>query len=427
MKTESTPDNIGPTPAPQSRSAPIVERAPLPIVEVQGSKHVVSYVNSAFCRLMGKNRSELLGNPFAAIVPGGDECVPILDRVYQTGEAVTHAREEDSETDHAYWLFAMWPALDANELPVGVIIQLTKAADYRQNVTAINEALLISGLRQHELTETAEKLNAQLQAEITERKRAQVALQAAQYILEQHAINLEKVVVERTASLRETVGQLEAFSYSIAHDMRAPLRSMRGFAQALIEEHAGALDAKGMDYLGRIARSANRLDRLIQDVLSYSKLLGGPVVNVPVDLNQLLQDIFATYPDWQPDKAQIEIEEPLPKVLGNEAFLSQCISNLVSNAVKFVAPGTIAKVKIWAETNDGEVRLYIRDNGIGIAADKHDRIFRMFERIHPEKEYAGTGIGLTIARKAMERMGGELGFDSELGQGSTFWIQLKKG
>src|SRR6185369_1368395 len=154
----------------RSRAAPIIERAPLPLVEVQGSAHFVSYVNSAFCILMGKTRKELIGKPFPEIVHGGDECVPILDRVYQTGEAATHARPDESEANAAYWLYAMWPALDADERPAGVIIQMTKAAGFRQNMAAINEALLISGLRQHELTESSEKLNAQLNAEIAEHK-----------------------------------------------------------------------------------------------------------------------------------------------------------------------------------------------------------------------------------------------------------------
>jgi PAS domain S-box-containing protein len=160
----------------KSHSAPIIERAPLPIVEVQGGSHIVSYVNSAFCALLGKARAELLGLPFAEIVPGGNECVPILDRVYQTGETVTHAHGVDDEPSPAYWLYAIWPALDASERPVGVIVQLTKAANFRLNIASVNEALLISGLRQHELAETAEKLNAKLQAEITERKLAEEAL-----------------------------------------------------------------------------------------------------------------------------------------------------------------------------------------------------------------------------------------------------------
>ena len=179
MAAERVSHNTNPASELRSRAAPIIERAPLPIVEVRGDTHIVSYVNSAFCVLVGKTRGELVGKSFAEIVQGGDECVPILDRVYQTGEAATHAHEDGSEPSPIYWLYAMWPALDADERPEGVIIQLAKATDFRKNTVAINEALLIAGLRQHELTETAEKLNVQLQREIAERKVTSAALQEA--------------------------------------------------------------------------------------------------------------------------------------------------------------------------------------------------------------------------------------------------------
>jgi signal transduction histidine kinase len=266
-----------------------------------------------------------------------------------------------------------------------------------------------------------------LQAEIVERTKAQKALQNAQQELQQYAAKLENTVADRTAALQETVGELESFSYSVAHDMRAPLRSMRSFSQILLKDYTGALDAIAVDYLERIARASGRLDRLILDVLNYTKILGGLLVREPVDLDRLLRDILDTYPDWQTPKTEIQIVGALPKVLGNEAFLTQCISNLVSNAVTFVSPGTVPSVQIWAEPRGSLVRLCVRDNGIGIAGDERARIFRMFERLHPAADFEGAGIGLSIARKAVERMGGAIDFDSEPGKGSTFWIELENG
>jgi signal transduction histidine kinase len=165
---------------PRSQSAPIIERAPLPIVEVHGAKHVVSFVNSALCSLLGKTRGELLGKNFAEIVPGGNECVPLLDKVYKTGQALAHERQDNSEADPAFWLYSIWPALDPNARPVGVIIQLAKLANFPRNVAAINERLLIAGLRQHEAMEAAENLNAKLQAEIAERQRAELSLRQSE-------------------------------------------------------------------------------------------------------------------------------------------------------------------------------------------------------------------------------------------------------
>jgi signal transduction histidine kinase len=427
MPTEQPSGKTDPAAQKQSRSAPIIGRAPLPIVELQGSAHIVSYVNAAFCRLLGKTREELVGHAFDQIVSGGNECIPILDRIYETGEPATFARADDSESSPAYWLYAMWPALDADERPAGVIIQLTRAANFRQNAAAINEALLVSGLRQHEMTEAAEKLNAQLQTEIAERKLAQAALQNARDCLAQQAAGLERLVVERTEKLRETIGELESFSYSVAHDMRAPLRGMQGFAHILMEDHAGQLDPEALNYLRIIANSATRMDKLIQDVLDYTRVLRADSPSTPVDLDRLVREIVVTYPGFQSPKAEIHVEGVLPRVLGHEGLLMQCVSNLLSNAVKFIGKGVTPRVRIWAEDRTpSTLVVWIEDNGIGIAPKDRDRVFRMFERANPATEFEGTGIGLTIVRKAAERMGGKVGVESELGQGSRFWLELRK-
>ncbi|HWV98982.1 MAG TPA: ATP-binding protein [Candidatus Acidoferrum sp.] len=264
--------------------------------------------------------------------------------------------------------------------------------------------------------------------DITERKGVERDLQAAKDVISQHATQLESLVNERTRQLRETIGELEGFSYSVSHDMRAPLRAMQSFASYLAEEYGDKLDEKGVNYIQQIRRSAVRLDRLIQDVLSYTKILHSPVPMEPVDLDRLVRDIIVTYPNGEPVKPQIQITGKLPKVLGNEALLTQCVSNLLSNGTKFVSPGTTPHVRISAEVREGSmIRVWFKDNGIGIACENHARIFRLFERIHPETTYEGTGIGLTIVRKAIERMGAQVGFESTLGKGSNFWIELKKG
>jgi PAS domain S-box-containing protein len=263
--------------------------------------------------------------------------------------------------------------------------------------------------------------------DITEHKRAERALSDAKDEICRHALQLEQLVEERTGELRKTIRELEGFSYSVSHDMRAPLRAMQSFAQFLLEEYGGKLDEQGVHYLRQIMRSSVRLDRLIQDVLSYTKILHANLPMERVDLDRLVRDLVETFPNGHPIKPEIRVKGTLPGVMGNEALLAQCVSNLLSNGAKFVSPGTTPRLEVSAEAiKKDSIRVWFKDNGIGVAPENHDRIFGLFERIHPVGEYEGTGIGLTIVRKAIERMGAQVGFDSKPGHGSNFWILLKK-
>jgi PAS domain S-box-containing protein len=260
--------------------------------------------------------------------------------------------------------------------------------------------------------------------DITTRKLAEDALRDANALLADKASHLESLVQQRTAKLSETIQELEAFSYSIAHDMRAPLRSLQGFSRILLGDHSSQLDAECQHYLNRIAVAAGRMDSLIQDVLNYSRVARSEFPLDIVDVTQLVRGIIDTYPKMRPEEAEISVDGPLPSVYGNEAMLMQIISNLLGNAVKFVLPGVKPQVRIWAETRQEQVRFYVRDNGIGIPADQHEKIFGIFQRV--SKDYEGTGIGLAIVKKAVARLGGTVGLESEPGRGSTFWIEVRK-
>ncbi len=255
--------------------------------------------------------------------------------------------------------------------------------------------------------------------DITDTKHQQAELKEARD-------SLELVVAERTAQLQDTVQQLEAFSYSVSHDLRAPLRAMLGFAEALQEDCGDQLSKEGRGYANRIIAAAHRLDRLINDILLYSRTARANFQLQPVDLEKIIIDALQEQPAFQPPQAEIEVVHPLPPVMGHEPSIMQCVANLLSNAVKFVPKGRTPRIKIYTEMHDEAVRLIIEDNGVGIASEDIGRIFRLFERLHPASAFEGTGIGLTIVRKAVERMGGEVGVSSELGTGSRFWIQLTR-
>lgn len=233
---------------------------------------------------------------------------------------------------------------------------------------------------------------------------------------------LEQQVLERTASLQEMVNELEHFSYTITHDMRAPLRSMRGFADILLELVAVNGNLEVNDCLERISRSAQRMDRLITDALSYSRTVKSELALEPVDGAQVLRGIIESYPQFQPPHAQISIEGEIPAIRANEAGLTQCFSNLLDNAVKFVMPGCVPRVHIRSETRSGFVRLWFEDNGIGIPETFRPRLFQMFQRA--SKSYEGTGIGLALVRKVAERMGGRVGLEGGQAEGCRFWLEL---
>lgn len=244
----------------------------------------------------------------------------------------------------------------------------------------------------------------------------------ARELLKSRGEELERTVAERTASLRESVAELEKFSYSISHDLRAPLRAMQSFALILKEECDGALTAAGRDYLRRIVVAADRMDRLIQDVLTYSRLARGEAVLEPIDLGRLVTGIIETYPQFHSAAAAITVAGPFPQIHANEAALTQCISNLLGNALKFSRPGVTPEVRIWCEERPSGARLLISDNGIGIRPEYLERIFALFEQVNPEA--GGTGIGLAVVRKAAEKMGARVGVKSEFGTGSTFWVEF---
>lgn len=250
-------------------------------------------------------------------------------------------------------------------------------------------------------------------------------LMRARATTEERRRELERLVEERTVSLQQAIGQMEEFSYSVSHDLRAPLRAIQGYADAVLEEHGKQIGPRGKEHLTRILGAAERMDRLTRDVLSYSKIARGAAPLEALALDRLVEDAIEQYSPAGSREGVITVERPLLTVLGHEALLVQVISNLVANALKFVADGVTPRVKVWTERRGPVVRLWVEDNGIGLRPEHQARIWGMFERIHPPHKYEGTGIGLAIVRKAVARMGGQVGVESQGLGGSRFWIELR--
>jgi signal transduction histidine kinase len=269
------------------------------------------------------------------------------------------------------------------------------------------------------LAQESARLYDEAQREIALRKEAEARLRIFN-------VDLERRVSERTSLLEEAMREANSFAYTVAHDLRAPLRAITGFCQALKEDYAGAVDPVGQDYLDRIVSGARKMDELIRDLLDYARLNRAEIKRGIVDLDAVLDEVVQeSAPDLLQRRAEVQRATPLGRIVGHGPMLVQVFNNLLSNAVKFVAPAVKPVVRIYSERREVRVRIVVEDNGIGISPEHQERIFGIFERLNRAEEYPGTGIGLAIVRRAVERLGGSIGVESEPGKGSRFWIELQ--
>jgi signal transduction histidine kinase len=242
---------------------------------------------------------------------------------------------------------------------------------------------------------------------------------AVRAVLERAAMHV------RAARLERERDDAELLCSALAHDLREPLWAIRELAAALIEDEEGRLDESGEAYCRRLLESADRMQTLIHDLLAYYRLGRDDAPAEPVAIPGAIEEARRLLPNALRRSGGVIVSgDCLPVVIGHRTALVRVIANILGNAVKFVAPGVRPEVKIWAEPRDGLVRVWIEDNGIGISPDARQRIFEPLIRLHGQDRYAGTGIGLAYARRAVARMGGGIGVEPRVGGGSRFWIDL---
>jgi signal transduction histidine kinase len=236
---------------------------------------------------------------------------------------------------------------------------------------------------------------------------------------------LEQQVNERTAELERSNRELESFSYSVSHDLRAPLRAIDGFSQALLEDCAAQLNASGRDYLMRIRAATSRMAHLIDDLLTLARISRTPMMRAPVDVSALADDIVRELHHSQPERqAEFHIEPGL-EAHGDHDLLRVALVNLLGNAWKFTGRQALARIELGSSVNGaGERVLHVRDNGAGFDMTYADKLFGPFQRLHRQEEFPGTGIGLATAKRVIARHGGRMWADSRPGQGATFYFTL---
>jgi signal transduction histidine kinase len=256
-----------------------------------------------------------------------------------------------------------------------------------------------------------------------ERRRRRRAKEA----LDQLNAELETRIEDRTSALNAKSRELEVFAYSVAHDLKAPLRGIDGYSRLLLEEYAGKLDDEGRNFLQTIQDSTDEMSQLIDDLLAYSRLERREFKPDRIQLGPMIDSLVE-------EKKRGATEHPIDfvidvngaTVLADASGLAQSLRNYLDNAIKFTGKVAEPCIEVGSKESAESCLLWVRDNGIGFDMKYHDRIFDIFQRLHVSDDYPGTGIGLAIVRKAMERMGGRAWASSEPGHGATFYLEIPK-
>ncbi len=257
-----------------------------------------------------------------------------------------------------------------------------------------------------ERTEALRDANARLSVELDERRRAEIKM--AQY----------------AGDLARSNADLEQFAYVASHDLQEPLRMVASFTQLLGKRYRGKLDKDADEFIDFAVDGANRMQQLINDLLVYSRVGTRGKPPAPTDLNEVLIQAEGNLNEAINESGALVTHEPLPIVAGDEVQLIQLFQNLLANAIKFRSRSA-PKIHVTALQRDGDWLLGVKDNGIGIAAGQQERIFTIFQRLHRRSEYPGTGVGLAICKKIVERHGGQIWVESAPGEGATFYFNLR--
>jgi light-regulated signal transduction histidine kinase (bacteriophytochrome) len=235
---------------------------------------------------------------------------------------------------------------------------------------------------------------------------------------------LETRVAERTAELEASARELDAFAYSVSHDLRAPLRALHGFSQAILDDYGSLLDDVGRNYLDRLQVNVKRMGQMIDDLLNLSRATRVDLNRESVDLSGLAREILADLSAADPDRVVKSVVADDLVAPGDRALLRMVLQNLLANSWKFTAKLPVAKIEVGQTNHRGVRSFFVRDDGAGFDAKYADKLFTAFQRLHPAAEFEGNGIGLAIVQRIVRRHGGQVCAESEPGHGATFYFTV---
>ncbi len=259
-----------------------------------------------------------------------------------------------------------------------------------------------------------------------ERRRAEAALHSSEEHYRHLNAELEKRVAERTAALEAANKELETFSYSVSHDLRAPLRHIEGFVEILVSTKAASLDEESQKHLVTISDSARQMGRLIDDLLTFSRTARADLKKTRLQLADLAR---ACIRDLEPDTAGRRVEwvvPQLPELYADPALLRQVLTNLLANALKYTRPRPMARIELGSRSDETEHVIFVRDNGVGFDPRYTERLFGVFQRLHRAAEFEGSGVGLANVRRIITRHRGRTWAEGQIDKGATFYFTLPR-
>ena len=385
----------------QTLCSTVADASPMAMAGLCGSSHTLRYVNLAFCLLTGKSKGELIGTAFCEVTPGTNECVLLLDRVVKTGLADSYTGREKTGIHPLYWSYAMWPVVGTDHRHLGIMVQVTETASFHDNAVAMNQALLLGSVRQHELTEASDLLNVQLQSAIILAKKAQEAL-----------IGSEKLA---------SAGRMAAV---LAHEINNPLAAVMNLL--FLAQTASDTPAPVLQYLKTADDELKRIAHITRQTLGFYRESSVPTTFLVDTLLNSVIDLLQA----KVVSTQVLVEKQGDDLLQMTAAfgeLRQVISNLMLNSLDALGEG--GRVALRASTSrnplDGSsrIRITIADNGQGISAAVLPRIFEPF---FTTKSSTGNGLGLWVCKQIVEKHGGSIWVRSRTCEphGTTFSIVL---